>query len=157
MIGKMQDLVSAAVVFNAVDTASRGATEPKTDTAPEIVEASSGPTQQSALDMPVRSGGESQKAGVGEDADARRAKKAVENEKKLDEKAVDLMTKELNELMNKIDCNLKFKYNKDVDVMTVKMIDKSTKEVIKEFPPEEMVKSMEKTREWIGAFLDEHA
>ena len=63
----------------------------------------------------------------------------------------------VNELMDKIDCNLAFKYNKDVDVMTVKMIDKETKEVLKEFPPEEMVKSMVKTKEWIGAFLDEHA
>ena len=75
----------------------------------------------------------------------------------LDEDAVSLMTDELNELMDKINCNLEFKYNKDVDVMTVKMIDKASEEVIKEFPPEEMVKNMIKAKEWIGAFLDRNA
>ena len=155
MIGKMQDLVSAAVVFNAVDSASRGATENQ-QTAPEV---SSQPATPPTTDAPVQAGGDSRKLGAeDQNADVRRAQKQVEDQQqKMDEKTVDLMTKELNELMDKIDCNLAFKYNKDVDVMTVKMIDKETKEVLKEFPPEEMVKSMVKTKEWIGAFLDEHA
>ena len=50
MIGKMQDLVSAAVVFNAVDTASRGATEKQQQTAPEV---SSQPTPPPKSDAPV--------------------------------------------------------------------------------------------------------
>ena len=156
MIGKMQDLVSAAVVFNAVDTASRGATEKQQQTAPEV---SSQPTPPPKSDAPVQAGGDSRKLGADDqNADVRRTQKQAEDQQqKMDEKTVDLMTKELNELMDKIDCNLAFKYNKDVDVMTVKMIDKETKEVLKEFPPEEMVKSMVKTKEWIGAFLDEHA
>lgn len=153
MIGKVQDLVSAAVVVSAADSASRGATEKLQQSAPEATSqpAAVPPT----MDAPVQAGGNSRKLGAdAQNADARRAQ---EQQQKMDEKSVDLMTKELNELMNKIDCNLAFKYNKDMDVMTVKMIDKDTKEVIKEFPPEEMVKSMEKTKEWIGAFLDEHA
>ena len=112
------------------------------------------------MDAPVKAGGEGQKLGAdNQGEDVRRAQQQAQQQAqdKMDEKSVDLMTKELNELMDKIDCNLAFKYNKDVDVMTVKMIDKETKEVIKEFPPEEMVKSMVKTKEWIGAFLDEHA
>ncbi|MBP5199354.1 MAG: flagellar protein FlaG [Schwartzia sp.] len=156
MIGKTQDLMSAAVVFSAVDTASRGATEAKQQqTAPDAAS-----SQQVAppptMDAPVQAGGDSQKPGANDQGeDVRKAQQqALE---KMDEKSVDLMTKELNELMDKIDCNLAFKYNKEVDVMTVKMIDKETKEVLKEFPPEEMVKSMVKTKEWIGAFLDEHA
>lgn len=157
MIGKVQDLVSAAVVFNAVDTASRGAADTQQQSA------SAASTQPVApppkTDAPVKAGGDSRKLGADDqNADVRRAQKqAEEQNQKMDEKSVDLMTKELNELMDKIDCNLAFKYNKDVDVMTVKMIDKETKEVLKEFPPEEMVKSMVKTKEWIGAFLDEHA
>ena len=67
------------------------------------------------------------------------------------------MTKELNELMDKINCNLQFKYHKDVDMLSVKMIDKSTEEVIKELPPEEMIENIAKAREWIGAFLDKNA
>ena len=157
MIGKMQDLVSAAVVFNAVDTASRGATEKQQQTAPEV--SSQPATPPPTTDAPVQAGGDSRKLGAeDQNADVRRAQKQAEDQQqKMDEKTVDLMTKELNELMDKIDCNLAFTYNKDVDVMTVKMIDKETKEVLKEFPPEEMVKSMVKTKEWIGAFLDEHA
>ena len=157
MIGKMQDLVSAAVVFNAVDSASRGATEKQQQTAPEVSSQPVAPPPKS--DAPVQAGGDSRKLGADDqNADVRKAQKQAEDQQqKMDEKTVDLMTKELNELMDKIDCNLAFKYNKDVDVMTVKMIDKETKEVLKEFPPEEMVKSMVKTKEWIGAFLDEHA
>ncbi len=157
MIGKVQDLVSAAVVFNAVDSASRGAADTKQqETAPAV---STQPTPAPAKsDAPVQAGGDSRKLGADDqNADVRGAQKQTEDQQKMDEKSVDLMTKELNELMDKIDCNLAFKYNKDVDVMTVKMIDKETKEVLKEFPPEEMVKSMVKTKEWIGAFLDEHA
>ena len=157
MIGKTQDLVSAAVVFSAVDSASRGATEAKQQqTAPDVSSQTVAPPK---TDAPMKAGGESRKLGADDQGeDVRRAQKqAQEQTEKMDEKSVDMMTKELNELMNKIDCNLAFKYNKDVDVMTVKMIDKETKEVLKEFPPEEMVKSMVKTKEWIGAFLDEHA
>ena len=157
MIGKVQDLVSAAVVFNAVDTASRGAADTQQQTAPDVSAQQATPPPKT--DAPVQAGGDSRKLGADDqNADVRRAQQQAEDQQqKMDEKSVDLMTKELNELMDKIDCNLAFKYNKEVDVMTVKMIDKETKEVLKEFPPEEMVKSMVKTKEWIGAFLDEHA
>jgi len=79
------------------------------------------------------------------------------SEKKMDENSVSLMTKELNELMSRINCNLQFRYHKDVDVMSVRMLDKHTGELIKEVPPEEMVKNIAKAREWIGAFLDRNA
>lgn len=72
----------------------------------------------------------------------------------LDEETVSLMTEELNELMNKINCNLRFKYNKEVNLMTIKMIDKKTQEVIKEVPPEEMIENMVKAKDWLGAFID---
>ena len=67
------------------------------------------------------------------------------------------MTKELNELMGKLNCDLEFQYHNEVDVMSVWMIDKNTKEVIKEYPPEEMVEGMIKAQEWLGAFLDKNA
>ena len=65
--------------------------------------------------------------------------------------------KELNELMSKLNCDLEFKYHKEVNVMSVKMIDKKTDEVIKEYPPEEMVEGMIRAQEWLGAFLDRNA
>ena len=158
MIGKTQDLMSAAVVFSAVDSASRGATEAKQQQVSSDVASGQQATPPPTMDAPVKAGGESRQLGAdNQGEEVRRAQEQAQQQDKMDEKSVDLMTKELNELMDKIDCNLAFKYNKEVDVMTVKMIDKETKEVLKEFPPEEMVKSMVKTKEWIGAFLDEHA
>ena len=59
--------------------------------------------------------------------------------------------------MSKLNCDLEFQYHKEVDVMSVKMVDKNTKEVIKEYPPEEMVEGMIKAQEWLGAFLDKKA
>ena len=74
----------------------------------------------------------------------------------LDEDTVSLMTEQLNELMEKINCNLEFKYNKEVNLMTIKMIDKKTQEVIKEVPPEEMIENMIKAKDWLGAFIDKN-
>ena len=75
----------------------------------------------------------------------------------LDEGSVSAITEELNELMDKINCDISFKYHKDVDMMSVSMVDKKTDEVIKELPPEEMIENIKKAREWIGAFLDKNA
>ena len=67
------------------------------------------------------------------------------------------MTEELNELMSRINCNLEFSYNKEAGMMSVKMINKETQEVIKELPPEEMLENIVKAKDWLGAFIDENA
>ena len=72
----------------------------------------------------------------------------------VDEETVDFMTKELNNLMSKTNFNLQFDYHQFEDVMTVRMIDKETDEVIKEMPPEDLVKSIMKAKIWLGAFID---
>ena len=64
--------------------------------------------------------------------------------------------KELNELMSKINCDLEFSYHKEVNLMSVKMIDKKTQEVLKEMPPEAMIKHMMAAKDWLGAFLDKN-
>ena len=75
----------------------------------------------------------------------------------MSEESVSQMTEAFNKLMSKINCNLEFSYNKEVDLFNVKMIDKETKKVIKEFPPEEMIENMIKSKEWLGAFIDKMA
>ncbi|MBR4153561.1 MAG: flagellar protein FlaG [Selenomonadaceae bacterium] len=70
------------------------------------------------------------------------------------EESVNEMLDTFNKLMEKINCNIEFSYNKEADVLNVKMIDKETKEVIKEFPPEEMIENMIKAKDWLGAFID---
>ena len=72
----------------------------------------------------------------------------------MSEATVSQMTETFNKLMDKINVNLEFTYNKEVDMFNVKMIDKETKEVIKEFPPEEMIENMIKAKDWLGAFID---
>ena len=149
MIGRVQDLVSGAVVIGAAEKAASS-------------QAAQGTGSSSAVD--------DAKKGVASSKDIEKLQDEwnknpqFDNDEEqeivvppMDEDTVSSMTDELNELMNKINCNLEFKYNKDVDVMTVKMVDKASDEVIKEFPPEEMVKNMIKAKEWIGAFLDRNA
>ena len=75
----------------------------------------------------------------------------------IDEEFVQTLTDELNDLMSKTNLDINFKWNKEANIMTVKMVDSKTDEVIREYPPEEMVEGMLKAREWIGAFIDEHA
>ena len=67
-----------------------------------------------------------------------------------------MMTEAFNELMSKIDCNLEFQYHKEVNLMSIKMVDKRTNEVIKEVPPEEMIENMVRAKDWLGAFIDEN-
>ena len=64
MIGKTQDLMSAAVVFSAVDSASRGATEAKQQQVSSDVASSQQATPPPTMDAPVKAGGEGQKLGA---------------------------------------------------------------------------------------------
>ena len=155
MIGRVQDVMSAAIVVGAAETAgstaaSAAASADFADSAGDgRTEAQGGSTQKAAVKQVVK---EKKQA---EQANPQRVRET--SEKKMDENSVSLMTKELNELMSRINCNLQFRYHKDVDVMSVRMLDKHTGELIKEVPPEEMVQNIAKAREWIGAFLDRNA
>jgi len=77
--------------------------------------------------------------------------------KKLSKEDVGQMTNALNNFMSTLNCDLEFKYYDKLDQLSVKMVDQKTNMVIKEFPPEEIMKAMIKTREWIGVFLDKKA
>ena len=104
--------------------------------------------------------GAAEKASANKTADAQESnnqKQQKEDEQKMDENSVSYMTKELNELMRRIDADLEFQYHKEVNTMSVKMLDKKTGEVLKEVPPEEMIKHMIKAKDWLGAFLDKNA
>lgn len=144
MVGKIQDIVSASIVAGAAERVSSVDTVSK---APDVEKQEPQITRvDDAKDAP--------KYNQTEDKD--KAKEREEREP-MDEKSVSFMTKELNELMSKINCNLEFQYHKEVNMMSVKMLDKKTHEVIKEVPPEEMLDQMAKAREWLGAFLDKNA
>lgn len=151
MVGKLQDFVAASVVVGAVEKVGRSAKNVQ--------------PQQNSNVAPVDN------VGTGEtkfvvDTQGMQAEEDLlfqQDEEKsefhlepgtLDEESVDFMTKELNKLMSEINCNIEFTYHKEANMMSVKMVDKETQEVIKELPPEEMIENMMKARDWLGAFLD---
>ena len=139
MIGRVNDVVSGAVVIGAMtqdDTAGTAAQR----------------QEQSGALAPAESLQDNQqdeKMGVQETVEA--------NAQKKEEPKEEDMQQMMKELMSRINCNLEFSYHKEVNVMSVKMIDKATQEVIKELPPEEMIDNMIQAKDWIGAFLDKNA
>ena len=144
MVGKIQDIVSASIVAGA---AERVSSTTATTQAPEKQE----PQVQRVEDT-----GNAPKFNQAEEQEDP-LKAREEEQEPMDEKTVSYMMEELNELMSKINCNLEFQYHKEVNMMSVRMLDKKTHEVIKEVPPEEMLEQMAKAREWLGAFLDKNA
>lgn len=151
MVGSISDMTAAAVVVSAMDS---GTSQKRTA---EPVESKLGP-----VDIKVDEANTVEKIATGDDAAKAGNEQKEEDPKRqaldnINEEFVSEMTKELNELMSKLNCDLEFQYHKEVNVMSVKMIDKKTNEVIKEYPPEEMVEGMIKAQEWLGAFLDRNA
>ena len=143
MIGKIQDIVTAAVVTAAVGNNTQNTVDNGTEQAAAQANSAEA-SQQNAVVQNAQN----------TDAQNGKQKDSKQKKDKMDEKAVNEMTKELNKLMSKINCDLEFQYHKEVNLMSVKMIDKATQEVLKECPPEDMIKGMIKAKEWIGAFLD---
>ena len=145
MIGKVNDMVSGAVVIGSMtqDYAAGTAAQRSQD--------QGGASATTSVDE-LQKAKEEEGMGVQETVEANAQKKEEPKEEDMQE-----MIKELNELMSRINCNLEFSYHKEVNVMSVKMIDKSTHEVIKELPPEEMIDNMIQAKDWIGAFLDKNA
>ena len=142
MIGRVNDVVSGAVVIGAMTQDNAAGTAAQRQ-------------EQSGALAPaesLRDNQQDEEMGVQEAVEANAQKKEEPNEEDMQQ-----MMKELNELMSRINCNLEFSYHKEVNVMSVKMIDKATNEVIKELPPEEMIDNMIQAKDWIGAFLDKNA
>ena len=137
MVGKLNDMVAAAMVADSASKTS-GTPSAQVDLRPSAVKVPTVQDVQAAKDE---------------------EKEKQEQEGHLEpgtmsEDSVSEMTDTFNQLMDKINCNIEFSYNKEVDMLNVKMIDKETKEVIKEFPPEEMIENMIKAKDWLGAFID---
>ena len=150
MIGKVQDMVTAAIVVGAADKVSSDNSAVSTQNA-NSQQGIASDMSQASVSQQVQ---QTNQANM--DSKNKQDKQDKDNQQ-MDEKSVNLMTKELNELMSKINCDLEFSYHKEVNLMSVKMIDKNTQEVLKEMPPESMIKHMMAAKDWLGAFLDKNA
>lgn len=155
MIGKMQDLVAAAVVVSAADNKSASAQQ----AGKNINKDGDALSKSASISMVPKNDSANMVTAIPDasKSDAEQNKEQQEEKRQLSPEFVSEMTKELNDLMSKLNCDLEFQYHKEVGVMSVKMVDKNTKEVIKEYPPEDMVEGMIKAQEWLGAFLDKKA
>ena len=149
MIGKVQDMVTAAIVVGAADKVSSDNSAGSTQNA----NAQQGLASDSSA---VSASQQIQPTDQANTDTQDKQKKQDKDNQHLDEKSVNLMTKELNALMSRINCDLEFSYNKEVNVMSVKMIDRKTQEVLKEMPPESMIRHMMAAKDWLGAFLDKN-
>lgn len=83
------------------------------------------------------------------------------NVKPMGEQDIKEMVEKLNKVMKNANANLRFNYHEEAGMFSVALVDKDTNEVIKELPPEEMVKNFVKGKIWmdafIGTFIDESA
>lgn len=155
MVGKLQDIVAASVVVGAFEKVNMGKDRSSNNlqlskTADVVKDDKVGISESPRFVVDIQ-GMEAEDDAFFQQDDAEEFHLEPGT---LDEEAVDFMTKELNELMSKINCNIEFTYHEDAGMMSVKMVDKETQEVIKELPPEEMIENMMKAKDWLGAFLD---
>jgi len=63
--------------------------------------------------------------------------------------------KDINEIVKKVKEDLSFEVHDETERMMVKVIDRKTKEVIKELPPEEMLDLSARIHEMVGLLIDE--
>lgn len=157
MIGRIQDVVTASVVIGALEGNSPTAPVAPVDPVKPVSESNGsavGQQEKKQAEETQQTRGVNSPAVVTDIDELDAAIEAAQKPEEITEETVSSMTDQLNELMSKINCDLQFSYNKEVDMMSVKMMDKKTGEVIKEYPPEELIESMVKAKEWIGAFLD---
>ena len=157
MIGRIQDVVTASVVIGALEGNSPTAPVAPVDPVKPVSESNGsavGQQEKKQAEETHQTRGVNSPAVVTDIDELDAAIEAAQKPEEITEETVSSMTDQLNELMSKINCDLQFSYNKEVDMMSVKMMDKKTGEVIKEYPPEELIESMVKAKEWIGAFLD---
>ena len=154
MVGKLQDFVAASVVVGAVEKFGGSNRANKNVQSPQNTDAGQvAPVGKGEAKFVVDTQGMQAEEENFFQQDEQEPEFHIEPGT-LDEESVDFMTQELNKLMSEINCNIEFTYHKDANMMSVKMVDKETQEVIKELPPEEMIENMMKAKDWLGAFLD---
>jgi len=141
MIGQVTDIITAAIVADATASSSDVRPAQTSQTAASQNTFPQGGLQGTIQQQGVQNAARSAQT-QDEQKQAAEDKKQQKQEQKMDEAQVSYMTKELNELMSRINCNLQFKYHKEVDTMSVKLVDKESGKVLKEVPPEEMIQHM---------------
>lgn len=79
---------------------------------------------------------------------------ATGKQKQLNKEDFDKITKDMNKFLEDLNVNIQFKLHEKTQTLMVQVVDVQTQDVIKEFPPHEMLDIMAKIRDYIGALLD---
>ena len=157
MVGKLQDVVSAAVVVNAAEKYNATSNREGANQNASAFEAPAATVENSQARLVMDA------SSIQTDADqkGKEAETIQLKQQPMNEETVAKITQELNKVMRNANANLHFNYHKDAGMFSVALVDKDTNEVIKELPPEEMVKNIVKGRIWmdafLGTFIDENA
>jgi flagellar protein FlaG len=148
MVGKLQDVVSAAVVVNAAERSSSTAQSTNQNANAFDSPAATVETQSRFIidGKNIQTDADNASKKKNDDVD-------IQLKQPINETTLENITQELNKLMSKINANLEFNYHKEAGMFSVALVDKETNEVIKELPPEEMVRNIVKGKIWMDAFI----
>lgn len=80
-----------------------------------------------------------------------------ENKDRLSKKNVEEITDGLNDFMQSINTDLRFVLHQKTDQLMVQVVDLKTNKVLREAPPKELLDTLAKIRDLVGAFLDKKA
>ncbi len=81
------------------------------------------------------------------------SKSGVNN--KLSKEEIEALVQELNKMMQIVGTTLSFYVDENTKRTVVKVLDARTKEVIRQIPPEEMLKVSQKISELLGILIDQ--
>jgi len=70
-------------------------------------------------------------------------------------KKLQKIVEDLNKSLNPLNDSLKFKFDDKADILTVRVVDTKSDKVVREFPPKEALRLMEKMREVVGMLFNE--
>jgi len=78
-----------------------------------------------------------------------------ERDIKLTKENIDNVVDTLNSAAKSVDRRVNFSFNEKTNRVIIKFINGDTNEVIREIPPKEMIKLLERMNDFIGMFVDE--
>ena len=98
-----------------------------------------------------------QKTAQGENVAATKEDDPVIVQKKLDPELLANITEEINEAFRIFNTAISFSVDKDTGNTIIRILDRETEKVIREIPPEEMLRLASRLTEIIGRIVDETA
>ena len=79
---------------------------------------------------------------------------AKEMARKPTEKETNSVVKELNDAMKLFNTTLSFSVDKETGITVIKVMDSTTKDVIRQIPPEDILKTAERIHNLLGVLFD---